>query len=181
MAVYVQRLRESGQREGAALAEIKKFRQDYEDAAGELLVDINDAQPGSLVSKLLIANRIMSRERDAAQGAQADLAAMREITTLDFDERKSIATVLKEVLEARDKIRAERDTYKKFASSRAILVREKRRLILAQREKIAKLEKLTRCDSVDPLTGHQCEDDYGHTTELHCFETYAWPKTEDDA
>lgn len=34
----------------------------------------------------------------------------------------------------------ERDTYRRFASSRATLVREKRRLILAQRERIATLE-----------------------------------------
>ena len=37
-------------------------------------------------------------------------------------------------------ILAERDTYRRFASSRAMLVREKRRLILAQRDHIAKLE-----------------------------------------
>jgi len=130
-----------------AVIEIEKIRRDYDDAASELLIDINEAQPGSLVSKLLIANRIMARERDAARGAQAELAAMREITTLDFDERKSIATVLKDVLEAQDKFRA----------------------------------KLGGCPSVDPKTGYKCEDGYGHTTDLHCFETYAWPKTTDDA
>ena len=49
----------------ALLAEVAKVRQDYHDAAGELLVDIGDAQPGTLVAKLLTANRIMARERDA--------------------------------------------------------------------------------------------------------------------
>jgi hypothetical protein len=115
-----------------AQAELEVAREDVRLAAGELLVDMADAPPGSLVARLLIANRIMSRERD---------------------------------------------DYKRMASSRATLVREKRRLILAQRERIAKLEKLARCDSVDPSTGYQCEFRYGHTTDLHAFDSHAWPNT----
>ena len=59
----------------ALRAEVAKVRQDYHDAAGELLVNIDDAQPGTLVAKLLTANRIMARERDALR---AEISALRE-------------------------------------------------------------------------------------------------------
>lgn len=49
----------------ALISALAEAREDVCLAAGELLVDMEDAPPGSLVSRLLIANRLMSRERDA--------------------------------------------------------------------------------------------------------------------
>ena len=62
----------------ALRAEVAKVRQDYHDAAGELLVDIGDAQPGTLVAKLLTANRIMARERDALRAERDALRVLVE-------------------------------------------------------------------------------------------------------
>lgn len=44
-------------------AELATFRKDLEDAAGELMVPV--PAPGSVAAKMLLANRIMFRERDA--------------------------------------------------------------------------------------------------------------------
>jgi len=46
-----------------ALAELDELRADLKDASGELLVPIPD--PGTYMAKLMIANRLLSRERDA--------------------------------------------------------------------------------------------------------------------
>lgn len=45
------------------MAELATLRKDLEDAAGELMVPV--PEPGSVASKMLLANRIMFRERDA--------------------------------------------------------------------------------------------------------------------
>ena len=50
----------------AAAKERDALRADLRAAAGELLVDFSDAQPGSLVSRLLFACVAMRSERDAA-------------------------------------------------------------------------------------------------------------------
>lgn len=47
--------------------ELLQLRADVRAAAGELMVDLGDAPPGSLVARLLVANRLMSRERDEAR------------------------------------------------------------------------------------------------------------------
>ena len=158
-----------GLAEGAWLeAEVAKFRQDYHDAAGELLVDINDAQPGTLVSKLLIANRIMARDRDRtseayqqaleslelaekhSDGFAKERDALREqlrsITTLDPEEHKTVLALLNEALE-----------------------RE-----AALKKAVVELAKDARCKSVDPSTGLQCEFNLDHKTDLHSNETFAW-------
>jgi len=48
--------------------------QDLVDAAGELMVEM--PEPGTVVSKLLRANNLMRRERDAARQRTFDLEAM---------------------------------------------------------------------------------------------------------
>lgn len=45
-------------------------REDTRLAAGELLVDMDEAPPGSLVARLLTACRLMGHARDAALAAQ---------------------------------------------------------------------------------------------------------------
>jgi len=57
---------ELGKQLDAALERIAVMEEDVRLAAGELMVDMEDAPPGSLVARLLIANRLMSRERDKA-------------------------------------------------------------------------------------------------------------------
>lgn len=58
-------LRACGQR-NAAIDERDAAREDTRLAAGELLVDMDEAPPGSLVARLLTACRLMQVERDAA-------------------------------------------------------------------------------------------------------------------
>ena len=48
--------------------ELLQLRADVRAAAGELMMDLGDAPPGSLMARLLVANRLMSRERDALRG-----------------------------------------------------------------------------------------------------------------
>jgi hypothetical protein len=62
-------------------AELATFRKDLEDAAGELMVPI--PEPGSIASKMLLANRMMFRDRDALRERLAKLeAAVREVVDL---------------------------------------------------------------------------------------------------
>ncbi len=82
-----------------AAEESAKLREDVRLASGELLVDMDDAPPGSLVSRLMIANRIMSRERDAAladrdsaEAAQARLNAIRVDLEAEIEELKTKVT-----------------------------------------------------------------------------------------
>ena len=46
----------------ALRAEIEKYEKDLVDAAGELLIDIALAPPGTVMAKLLIANRLLVKE-----------------------------------------------------------------------------------------------------------------------
>jgi len=60
-------MQERGQKQYDTEQDLALARKDVADAAGELMVDLKDAPPGSLVAKLMIANSIMRRERDQAR------------------------------------------------------------------------------------------------------------------
>jgi hypothetical protein len=65
--------------------ELGTLRKDIEGAAGELMVPV--PEPGSIASKMLLANRIMFRERDALRERLAKLetaiAGPNELDILD--------------------------------------------------------------------------------------------------
>ena len=60
---------------GKLQAKVRQLEADVEAAAGELMVDMADAPPGSLVARLLIANRLLSRKHEAAWHENVDLKA----------------------------------------------------------------------------------------------------------
>ncbi len=73
---------------------------------------------------------------------------------------------------------AERDTYRKFASSRAMLVREKRRLILAQRDRIAMLEvRLASFTVCECFMSKPCRDCLGSGRSYEMDDTLVTCKT----
>lgn len=58
--------------------ELDAMRADVEAARGELMVSLDEMPPGSTVRRLMIANRLMARERDEARGKVWDLKRFNE-------------------------------------------------------------------------------------------------------
>ena len=69
------RLHTESQLRGNAVARAEKAEADIVSAAGELMVSMNEAPPGSTVARLLNANVLMRHARDAAQ---AEVARLRD-------------------------------------------------------------------------------------------------------
>lgn len=55
--------------------DLGQLRAEREEAASELLINIDEAPPGSVAGKLMVANQIMRRQRDEAR---AQLIAIRK-------------------------------------------------------------------------------------------------------
>jgi hypothetical protein len=89
-------LAQRDERIAEAERERDEARADAVAAAGELRVDIRDAQPGSLPARLLVANAVMRRERDTARaqlaGAEEGRRVLREVVETAIDSARVIGS-----------------------------------------------------------------------------------------
>lgn len=69
----------------AAVAERDLARQDIVRAAGEMLININDAPPGSLPARLMAVNALMRHERDDARQSEVMLKMAYDELRCDHD------------------------------------------------------------------------------------------------